>query len=381
MITIFARRAACCVVLLALAVNVVSAAPPWARLLPFKKIDADPQKSYVLTENDGPWLIMATSFTGPEGERQARELILDLRNRHNMKAYLHSQQYDFSEPVKGLGIDRYGNPLKMRHAKATRFESYAVLIGDFQSVDAGDAQRTLKKIKYLNPESIKSSKKKESAAVAQIRYLHRKLSGNAEKKRKGFMGGAFITRNPLLPKEFFAPKGLDPLVVRMNKGVKYSLLNCPNKYSVQVATFRGAETLRPDEVKGTRVSNLLEEAAVKAHDLTLALRKQGVPAYEFHDLNQSIVAIGGFDWVGRPRADGKEEINPAVHAIMKKYGANRRHLRGLRNAQGQRVGGAADTSLIPKQLAGISFDTQSVPIQIPHQSIAATYGRRGLFKF
>ena len=40
------------------------AAPPWATLIPFKKVDADPNKSYELEENRGPWMIMAASFAG-----------------------------------------------------------------------------------------------------------------------------------------------------------------------------------------------------------------------------------------------------------------------------------------------------------------------------
>ena len=33
-----------------------AATPPWMSLLPFKRIDSDPNKSYELTEEHGPWL-------------------------------------------------------------------------------------------------------------------------------------------------------------------------------------------------------------------------------------------------------------------------------------------------------------------------------------
>jgi invasion protein IalB len=52
------------------------AAPPWASLIPFKKVEADPQASYELTEQHGPWLIMCTSFAGPTAEQQAHDLVL-----------------------------------------------------------------------------------------------------------------------------------------------------------------------------------------------------------------------------------------------------------------------------------------------------------------
>ena len=53
-----------------------------------------------------------------------------------------------------------------------------------------------------------------------------------------------------------------------------------------------------------------------AHKLTLALRKKGYEAYEFHDRFSSIVTVGSFDSTGTPRADGKTEINPAAYKIM-----------------------------------------------------------------
>ncbi len=60
----------------------------------------------------------------------------------------------------------------------------------------------------------------------------------SDKKEKGPMRHAMIATNPLLPPDYFAPKGLDPFVADMNKDLEYSLLKCPGKYTVQVATFR-----------------------------------------------------------------------------------------------------------------------------------------------
>ena len=56
---------------------------PQARLLaqpsfmPFRaRVEADPKKRYELTDNDGPWLIMAGSFSGSTGARVANALAL-----------------------------------------------------------------------------------------------------------------------------------------------------------------------------------------------------------------------------------------------------------------------------------------------------------------
>src|SRR5205823_21119 len=41
---------------------------PWNRMTLFKKIDADPNESYPLSEQQGPWLIMAYTFNGPDSQ-------------------------------------------------------------------------------------------------------------------------------------------------------------------------------------------------------------------------------------------------------------------------------------------------------------------------
>src|SRR6185369_17563432 len=64
-----------------------------------------------------------------------------------------------------------------------------------------------------------------------------KLGKSATKR--GPMAQAFFTRNPLLPREYFVPKGVDKFVAKMNEGVEHSLLDNPGRQTVQVATFRG----------------------------------------------------------------------------------------------------------------------------------------------
>jgi len=164
------------------------------------------------------------------------------------------------------------------------------------------------------------------------------------------------------------PRGVDSLVMSMNKGVKYSLLECPSKYSVRVATFRGnvildQRKIRDIEDQRSGMKSKLATAAEKAHKLTLALRRQRVEAYEFHDRHESIVAVGSFEWVSAPRRDGKDELNPAVHRIMQVYGPRKQNLPGASGLAG----------LQPRSLDGIAFDIQPLPVQVPRRSIAADY--------
>ena len=51
-----------------LTISTVHAAP-FGSWNPFKeKVSADPEESYLLTEANGPWTILATTFVGDEAE-------------------------------------------------------------------------------------------------------------------------------------------------------------------------------------------------------------------------------------------------------------------------------------------------------------------------
>lgn len=339
----------------------VSAAKPWEILIPFKRVEAKADKVYLLTEDQGPWMVLASSFAGPGAEKQAQALVLELRKKYNVEAYIHRKTYDFTEPVVGLGLNPLGGPKMMRYANAGKFDEIAVLVGNFETIHDPKLEKLLEQIKLAHPDCLDVSKNKTSTQrFVGLRELHRRISPDPEKKQRGPMGYAFVTRNPLLPQEYFVPKGLDPLVEQMNRDVEYSLLKNRGQYSVRVATFRGASTMKLNEAD--KLPSKLEDAAVKAHELTLQLRKKGVEAYEFHDRFESIVTVGSFDSVGTQQPDGKMELNPAVHRLMQEYGPEHKPL------PGQQAFG-----LMPRSLAGINFDIQPVPVQVPRTSVAASY--------
>ncbi|MDA1050333.1 MAG: hypothetical protein O3C40_07610 [Planctomycetota bacterium] len=343
----------------------------WASFIPFRKgVEADASKSYELTEENGPWLILAASFAGAGAAEQAHELVMELRSQFNLPAYINRKEFDYTETVEGKTIDRYtGDWAQMKYRNGSKFDAYAVLVGDYQSDRDPQLQKTLDKLKHARPECLDLQKREWSTQrFAGFRELQRRMNGDAEKRKKGPMGNAFVTRNPNLPEEYFAPGGLDDFVYELNRRVEHSLLENPGRYTVKVATFGGKETMNIAEIEDIertgKVTNKLEIAADKAHRLTVALRAVGVEAYEFHDRTESMVTVGSFDSVGEPRADGKIEIHPAVHKIMQMYGADRREMAG---------GGSF--GLQPRTFAGISFDVQAVPVIVPRRSIAAAYAR------
>ena len=357
------------------------AAPPWAKLIPYAKVDADPEKDYELTESHGPWMVMCTSFTGGvDAEEQAHRLVLELRERYRLEAFVYRKHFDMGGPEIGLGKNKYGGAKIMRNNNAYKRDEIAVLVGNFHSVDQPEIEKALQNIKTMQPDCLNPQKTGEQTLQTwgTLRGMYRETrkilneTGKAlKKKERGPMGNAFVTRNPLLPDEFFAPKGLDPFVVDLNRGVKYSLLKCPGKYTVKVASFRGVESMKPQEFeklagKIREKSHMakIDEAADKAERLTKALRDKGVEAYQFHDRTESMVCVGSFDSVGEPRDDGKIEINPAIHRLMETYGPEKTFIPGKVQAY-----------LQPKMIEGIPCDSQPLPVIVPRQSIAHDYVR------
>ena len=348
--------------------SVARAAPPWANLLTFDRVEADPNKQYRLAKENGPWMILACPFSGERAREQAEELVHELRRDYKLEAYVHAKRFEFGD-TRGRGIDRFGAPLRMRHRRDSIHE-VAVMVGNYARVDDPRAQKALQTIKYAHPKCLEIGEDRPThQSLAGWRMTQRRVQeffGSAEKE-KGSMGHAFITTNPLLPDDYYNPQGIDPLVVKMNKHVKHSLLECPGEYTVQVATFKGTVIIDQRKIqeveRGKKVSDALADAALKAHQLTEALRLKGWDAYEFHDRHASIVTVGSFNSVGTPRADARIEINPRIHSIMQTFGA-------------QPVPGAPTGATSFKSLVGIPFDVQPIPVQVPRRSISREMARR-----
>ena len=352
--------------------SVAVASPPWVSFLPFRKAEPTREKPYELSENDGPWLILAASFSGEGAEGQAQELAEELRRRFRVPAYLHRKRFDFSDTFEGY--THGGRRTTMRYVQDESYNGIAVLVGDFSSINDHDLEKILEKIKFANPECLDLAKRGGSTQrFAGLRELYRKMNGDESKRKKGPMGSAFVTRNPMLPKEYFSQSGPDEFVISLNRGVKYSLLENPGRVTVCVAKFRGDYSVNMSKIADAelngKVSDKLEVAADQAHRLTKALRKRGVEAYEYHDRHESLVTIGSFDSEGTPLPDGTVDINADILKIMKTYGASK-----------QALPGGAQLGLQPRTLDGVPFDIQPLPIKVPRQSIAGDYVRRGLFR-
>ncbi|MBX9788157.1 MAG: hypothetical protein K2Y37_04520 [Pirellulales bacterium] len=377
-----------------------SIAAPWDRLMPSSRPEADPNKSYELSERNGPWTILAVTFSGEDATNQANDLVLELRKRYKLPAYTHKMSFDFTD-IEGRSVNRYGVPKKMKYQRGKVLEEIAVLVGDYPAVDDAAAQRDLRQLWHLRPECLEiKGDRKVSRPLAAMRLVQRQVQsgflGEGRgtylqniKQDRGAMGNAFVTTNPLLPREYFVPNGVDPLVAELNAPAKYTLLKCPGKYSVRVATFNGGAIIdqqRPGQLKAEddpdkiSVPNRLAAGAKRAHLLTEALRARGFEAYEFHDRTMSCVCVGSFAEAGHPRGDGTVDWIPEVDKIIATFGVP---MPGAGAAPG--AGSNPAKTLIdippkppgklPRELLEMAFDPEPRPIEVPRRSLAGDYDR------
>lgn len=384
-------------VLVGLAAN-VEAAPPWSKLVNFKRIEAKQDANYPVGEEHGPWLILATTFRGPDANSDAQRLVYELRKDYKLNAYTHKKSYDYSQSFVGRGVDRYGNPRKMRHQSDERFDEVAVLIGDYVTVDDPKAKKTLERVKTLRPKVLDPNANGEPASsqsFAAIRQLHNRVWGGETKTKRGPMKMAFVIPNPKLPKDYFKPKGVDKFVEKLNADRPYSLLKCPKPYTVRIATFDGGTLTKSEKtdnfLRGNSATGRLDRAAESADRLAAKLRENGVEAYVFHDRSQSVVTVGSFDSHGAQRtSDGSMRFNPAVQSVIDNFAAIRPgsspvrqagFTAGVNNPQWKdRVYDAEVVSRDPhlgmtryRTFDGTPLDIQPTVIDVPRRSLASDY--------
>jgi len=361
------------------AVNLPVAARAQSGWLPtawFSGAEADPRAMYPLAEKDGPWLVLATTFRGEAARDDARRLVQELRGSHKLQAYTHEKAFDFSGAQPGVGLNPDGTPKRMRYANSGQVVEVAVVVGDFASYEDPRGQKTLQKVKTLQPKAL-------AAATAKTRLVSDFLQANSQHVRdaqaaKPPMHAAIMIPNPLLPADYFSRQLVDEFVLEMNAGVAHGLLDCPGRHTLRVATFTGAGTFNADEdptsrpsglvdvnrfvevlrgtgwknpqLKGVQTESRLVEAADKAHRLTEALRRSGWQAWEFHDRDSSIVCVGSIDQLVVPGPDGRPTPHPEVARITTALGP-------------EQAGG----QIMPRAFDGIMLDLQPKPIDVPRR--------------
>jgi hypothetical protein len=351
----------------------LSAAPPSLLRIFGKSPQADAGQSdpRKLTEVDGPWMILATSFAGSEGRQKAERLADELSKDFGLPTFIHEENFDFTGKINQGGVT--GRTL--RYANQTQYQAFAVLVGEYDSVDHPQLIRDLKRIKVCKPKMYERGDVDSGAGEAEtpmdaVKNLQRGLLKRVGKTPPGPLHNAFATTNPMLPEEYFLIPEVDSFVMELNSQVEYSLLDNPGKFTVVVATFAGLSTIvdgRKDKAFEPS-SERMESCALNAHKMVRELRKQGVEAYEFHDRTRSLVTIGSFHSLGQTKPDGGFEYTPAIRRVMETHRAGS-------DQEPTQFG----PGIRARHVASIPYDVHPTPIAVPRKSKRSLYsGRLGM---
>ncbi len=293
----------CLFILTGLAI-LVATAPGHAR------VEADPQKEYQITPDVGAWMICAKSYIGEMAPKYAHDLVIELRSRYDLPAYvfnrgaderrklqdeLEKQRHDQEERLKLAGLHP-DMPLPVRHVRIE--EQCAVLIGGYKDMET--ASKALEKIKKLDPPK---SVPADNLVIASPDAGKRGLE--ARRAPMNPFVASFVVRNPTVPEEKPAePPGVDSydFLKKLNARESLSLLKCGKPWTLAIKEFRGTTIIQTKSTPTNFVEKLfgrggdqLSANAQSAHNMAEALNKIGFKAYVLHTRTSSVVCVGAYD--------------------------------------------------------------------------------------
>ena len=340
------------------------------------KAEATEGKLYQLTQEDGPWLILASTQVGDGAMERANKLAYEIRRDLGLNAFIYKEEFDFT---KTLRYDQLTSK-RVRYANRYQYDAYAVLVGEYDRVDHANIERDLDRVKVANPPSLMNEEAvaaelNSSNPATTIKVMATKFKAMTKDRRPGPMAGAFVTRNPMLPPEYFQAPSVDSFVSQLNEDFsENNLLDCPGKYTVIVKTFRGYSTIvdGKKEKKFSPNGSRLDKFARDAQFMVQKLRAKGVQAYQFHDRERSIVTIGSFESLGRSLPDGGFQYDAEIKQIMQRYSAT--------NVRPELARQVPTGKMTANNIGMIPFDVHPTPIAVPRKTkrslYGATFGRR-----
>ena len=273
----------------------VPAPAPAEDAKPVVPLPTGPIEPYMLTRENGPFMVLAYAFRGPDAPRQALALVLELRGKYHLPAYiLLPKKFPGKSNIRGVPPQAPQFALKddvsLPELLRTLDEA-AVLVGDEKTTK--DAFDLMHKVKKLHPVCIDGQPQ-----------MWRIRNG------KG-LSRATQTTNPFVPAEELFPHQPDVMLGKINDG-PHNIRYCAGRYTLQVANFGGRSTFDPENdqrFKGMMGSRSpLATAADDAERLAEALSKDkkiqetGFQPYVYHDRYSSRVTIGSFNLPDDPAA-------------------------------------------------------------------------------
>ncbi len=180
----------------------------------------EPIEPYLLSKENGPFMVLARIFRGPDAERMALALVKELRNDYKLPAYiLRTKDFPGKSLIRGTPPTVPSNvmaPDVKMPEKIRTFDEAAVLVGNEKTM--ADSEKLWREVKKIKPKCLKGMSSP---------FLW----------RQG-LSSALRTTNPYVPAQLLYPAYQDRLMVQMNSGLR-SIVNCPGHYSLQIAEFSG----------------------------------------------------------------------------------------------------------------------------------------------
>jgi hypothetical protein len=321
--------------------RVIKAGAPTPALTPasdLKPPDLDlpnePIEPYLLTKADGPFMVLARVFRGVDAEKMALALTKELRQTYRLPAFiLRTKDYPGKSLMRGtpptVPSEVMAPDIKMPE-KVRTFDEAAVLIGNAKTL--ADQEKLWHQVRKIKPECLK---KMSSPFIW----------------RDG-LSKSYRTTNPYVPVQYLYPKTKDRLVVQMNSGLR-SIVNCPGRYSLQIAEFAGRSGFQMNTLPqpNSMFPNLRDSPLRTAHENAEKVAEKlakdpefqrlGQPVYVVHDRTASRVFVGAFDAPKDPRAgELRERLMQMSYPLADKRTPGK-------NSPGARGKNALDIMIVP----------------------------------
>jgi hypothetical protein len=253
----------------------------------------DPIEPFLLTRDAGPFMVMAKTFRGPDAERWALALVLELRNDYQLPAWiLRTRDFPMRSNIRDVpptAINEVRKPYLTEPEKSRTHDEAVVLVGNEKTLK--DSEILLHRVKKIKPKCLN-----------QMRSIYHWREG---------LHTALRTTNPFVPAQELFPRKIDPIVMKLNGG-PHSVFTCPGRYTLQVAEFGGRAMFNVDDKQFTNPQRLkdspLADAFDNAEKLAEVLAKDpevkqtGCLPYVYHDQTTSKVMMGAFNAPDDPAA-------------------------------------------------------------------------------
>ena len=279
----------------------------WAGLgqaAPIPEMDAT--EMYKVNPQAGAWMILAASYSGDDGKELCRQLLIELRNRHRLPAYVFNlaekertkQMLEEQEQIKKQ------NPLVPYRKRTYHIQDqWAVLIGGYKDSKAANA--ALQGVRNLPMPNLKLP----SGKLPYDCTSEPQIDGGRVMVKSTPISPfvhAMCVPNPTIANPHQNGKKYDPFWERLNEGESFSLLRARKPWTLVVKEYIGGSVVQPKTTSGGIMDSFswlgghkpgeyLDAAGQQAHKLAESLRDLHFDAYVFHTRTSSVVTIGNFD--------------------------------------------------------------------------------------